>query len=240
MRDFFTATRATYGHTALKRWLLVKDKVGILNHYYLNYSIADPRSNLIQSTVFLTHRLEQSLTNCHFLKRFAKNNKASCSDAIPSEIYKHGGEILTHHLHHLFQKIWNAEEITQYLKDAKRVIWLTVATSEVLVSGKILAKVLLNRLQPLSESILPETQCGFQPTRGTADMIFAARQVQEKCLEQRRDLFFAFIDPTKAFDSVYRDALWGYLVRLGCPPKFVSLTRQLQENMKGCVLHDGD
>ena len=71
-------------------------------------------------------------------------------------------------------------------------------------------------------------------------MIFVARQVQEKCREQRRDLLFAFIDLTKALDSVNRDALWGCLVRLGCPPKFVYVTRQLHENMKGCVLHDGD
>ena len=84
------------------------------------------------------------------------------------------------------------------------------------VAGKILAKVLLNRLQPLLESILPETQCSFQPTCGTTDMIFAARQVQEKC-----DLYFAFIDLTKDLDSVNKDALWGCLARLGCLPKFV-------------------
>ena len=36
------------------------------------------------------------------------------------------------------------------------------------------------------------------------------------------------------------DALWGCLVRLGCPPKFVSITRQLHENMKRCVLQDSD
>ena len=61
-------------------------------------------------------------------------------------------------------------------------------------------------------------------THGTADMISAARQVQEKCRKQRRDLCFAFIDLTKALDSVNKDALWGRLARLGCPPKFVSVT----------------
>ena len=50
----------------------------------------------------------------------------------------------------------------------------------------------------------------------------------------------AFIDLTKAFDSVNREALWACLARLGCPPKFVSITRQLHEGMKGCVLYDGD
>ena len=36
------------------------------------------------------------------------------------------------------------------------------------------------------------------------------------------------------------DALWGCLARLGCSATFVYVTRQLHENMKGCVLHDGD
>ena len=44
----------------------------------------------------------------------------------------------------------------------------------------------------------------------------------------------------KAFDSVNREALWACLARLGGPPKFVSITRQLHEGMKGCVLYDGD
>ncbi len=69
---------------------------------------------------------------------------------------------------------------------------------------------------------------------------FSARQVQEKCREQGRDLCLAFIDLTNDFDSVNREAMWACLARLGCPPKFVSITRQLHEGMKGCVLSDGD
>ena len=33
-------------------------------------------------------------------------------------------------------------------------------------------------------------------------MIFAARQLQEKCQEQRCDLYTTFVDLTKAFDTV--------------------------------------
>ncbi|XP_038077350.1 uncharacterized protein LOC119745200 [Patiria miniata] len=39
-------------------------------------------------------------------------------------------------------------------------------------------------------------------------MIFAARQLQEKCQEQHCDLYVTFIDLTKAFDTVSRDGLW--------------------------------
>ena len=69
------------------------------------------------------------------------------------------------------------------------------------VPGKILPKVLLNLLQPLSESIILETQCGFRPGRNTKDMISSAQRLQEKCREQGRDICLAFIDLTKAFES---------------------------------------
>ncbi len=85
--------------------------------------------------------------------------------------------------------------------------------SLLLTTGKVLAHVLTNRLLPLSEEVLPESQCGFRPSRGTADMIFTARQLQEKCREQRQPLYMAFIDLTKAFDMVDRQALWSILSR---------------------------
>ena len=44
--------------------------------------------------------------------------------------------------------------------------------------------------------LLPESQCGFRGGRGTVDMIFAARQLQDKCQEQYDDLFITFIDLT--------------------------------------------
>ncbi|KAL8574199.1 hypothetical protein ACOMHN_053520 [Nucella lapillus] len=76
------------------------------------------------------------------------------------------------------------------------------------IAGKILARVILNRLiSNISENNLPEAQCGFRPGRCTIDMIFAVRQVQEKCREQNLDLHADFIDVTKAFDTVNRVAL---------------------------------
>ena len=47
-------------------------------------------------------------------------------------------------------------------------------------------------------------------------MIFAVRQLQEKCLEQRQDLYLLFIDLTKAFDTVSRPGVWSILSKLGC------------------------
>ena len=79
------------------------------------------------------------------------------------------------------------------------------------IAGKILAKVILNRLNKhLLDEVVPESQCGFRKNRGTVDMIFASKQIQEKCKEQNRDLYILFVDLTKAFDTVSRPGLLEY------------------------------
>ena len=90
------------------------------------------------------------------------------------------------------------------------------------IAGKILALVPINRLLPLSEDLLPESQCGFRTFRSTTDMIFVARQIQEKCQQQNKDLF---IDSAKAFESINREALWKVLSRFDCPANFITILR---------------
>ena len=86
-----------------------------------------------------------------------------------------------------------------------------------------MARVILNRLNAdFLEKVVCESQCGFCSGRGTTDMIFSARQLQEECHEQHIDPFIIFIDLVKAFDSVDRNGLWKILsklvvVRLGLP-----------------------
>lgn len=81
------------------------------------------------------------------------------------------------------------------------------------VAGKVLVKVMLQRLIN-NKSILPQSQCGFTKNWGTVDRIFRATQLQEKCGEQHQHLFVAFVDLSKALQTV--TLLWDIL-RFGCP-----------------------
>ena len=78
------------------------------------------------------------------------------------------------------------------------------------IAGKILARVQLNQLiEHLDQSgLLLESQCGFRKDRGTIDMIFTARQFQEKCQEQNVDFYMTFVHLTKVFDTVNGVGLW--------------------------------
>ena len=177
--------------------------------------------------------------------------KAPGSDAIPSEIYKVGGTQMTNTMTALFNTFWQLETVPQELKDATIVHLYKKkgnrqccdnhrGISLLPIAGKVLARVLLNRLNThLEQGLLPESQCGFRSGRGTIDMIFAARQLQEKCLEQHRAAFIAFVDLTKAFDTVCRDGLWQIMAKFGCPEKFVALVRSFHEGMMARVQGDG-
>nr|VZI43932.1 unnamed protein product [Spirometra erinaceieuropaei] len=136
------------------------------------------------------------------------SGKAPGSDAIPSEVCKHGGPQLMDRLTALFQEI----------------------------TGKIFARILLNRLNNhLERGLLPESQCGFRRHRGTTDMIFAAPQLQEKCQEMRTHLYSTFVDLTKAFDTVNREGLWKIMQKFGCPERFNQMVRQLHDAMMARV-----
>ncbi|BHF67756.1 hypothetical protein SprV_0301078500 [Sparganum proliferum] len=147
------------------------------------------------------------------------SGKAPESDAIPAEIYKHGGPQLMDHLTVLFQEMWRQGEVPQDFKDAtivhlhkrkgnRQLCDNHRGISLLSIAGKIFVRILLNRLNNnLEQGLLPESQCGFRRHRGTTEIIFAARQLQEKCQEMRTHLYFTFVDLTKAFDTVNREGL---------------------------------
>ena len=179
------------------------------------------------------------------------NRKAPGEDGIPAEIFKHGGDAIIKKLHQIFLQVWACEKVPTDWRDA---IFVTIfkkkgdstvcgnyrGISLLSVAGKIFAKLLLNRINDTVEKILPEAQCGFRKSRSTADMIFAARQIQEKCLEKDKDLYMVFIDLTKAYDTVSRDLLWQLLKRYGIPDKIINILESFHSGMEGKVSRQGE
>ena len=178
--------------------------------------------------------------------------KAPGADAIPAEVYKHTGPQLRDKMTQLMDVIWAQGTVPQEFKDAsiihlykrkgnRQVCDNHRGISLLCIAGKVLARILLNRLiEHLEQGLLPESQCGFRKEQGTTDMIFAARQLQEKCQEQNVDLYITFIDLTKAFDTVSREGLWKIMSKFGCPSKFIKVVRQFHDGMQAQVFDDGE
>ena len=71
-------------------------------------------------------------------------------------------------------------------------------------------------------------------------MVFAARQLKEKCQEQYQDLYTTVVDITKAFDAVSREGLWKIMAHFGYPDLFITIIRQIHNGMMARVLDDGE
>ena len=52
-------------------------------------------------------------------------------------------------------------------------------------------------------------QFGFMPGYGTARRLFHLRELQEKYLAKKKNLYFAFVDLKKAFDRECLGSLYG-------------------------------
>ena len=176
-----------------------------------------------------------------------KNRKSPGPDNIPPEVIKEGGYLLKRRLFQFITKIWEEEVIPQDLKDA---VIVTIykkkgdradcgnsrGISLLSIVGKVITSIMLHRLHMnLTEDIIPDSQYGFRKDRSTTDAIFIARQIQEKCREERKDLYMAFIDLSKAFDTVNREIMWLILEKFGVPQKFLTILRQFHDGMEARV-----
>ena len=69
-------------------------------------------------------------------------------------------------------------------------------------ASKIFSKVLQARLQQYVNWELPDTQAVFRKGKGTRDQIANIHWIIEKAWESQKNIYFSFIDYTKAFDCV--------------------------------------
>ena len=68
--------------------------------------------------------------------------------------------------------------------------------------SKVILQILQARLQQYVNNEIPDVQSGFRKGRGTRQHIVNIRWIIEKAREFQKNIYFCFIDYTKAFDCV--------------------------------------
>ena len=91
-------------------------------------------------------------------------------------------------------------------------------------------KILHARLQQYVNHELPDVQAGFRKDRGTRDQIANIQWVIKKSEEFQENIYFCFIDYTKAFDCVYHKKLWKILQDMGKLDHLTCLLRNLRSS----------
>ena len=128
-------------------------------------------------------------------------------------------------LHSICQQIWKTQQWPQDRKrcfhsNPQKPVPKNAQTTAQLYSFHIL-KVRLQIIQArLPQDVnreIPDVQAGFRKGRGNRDQIVNIRWIIRKAREFQKNIYFWFIDYTKAFDFVDHNKVWKILQEMRIP-----------------------
>ena len=90
-------------------------------------------------------------------------------------------------------------------------------------------------LQQYMNYELPDVQAGFTKGRGTRDQIANIHWIIPKAREFQKNIYFCFIDYTKAFDCVGHKKLWKILKEMGIWDHLTCLLRNLYAGQEAAI-----
>ena len=103
------------------------------------------------------------------------------------------------------------------------------------LASKVMLKILQVRLQQYMDQEPDFFQAGFRKGRGTRDQIANIHWITEKAREFQKNIYFCFIDYTKAFDCMDHNKLWKILKEMGIPDHLTCLLRNLYAGQEATV-----
>ena len=90
-------------------------------------------------------------------------------------------------------------------------------------ANKVMLKILQARLQQYMHCELPDVQAGFSKSRGARDQIADIHWITEEAREIQQNIYFCFIDNTKAFHN----KLWKILQEMGISEHLTCLLKSV-------------
>ena len=161
-------------------------------------------------------------------------------DGIPPELFQFLKEDVVKVLHSICQQIWKTQQWPQDWKvqfsfqSQRRAMPKNVQTTTRLHSdaSKVMLKILQTRLQQYMNRELPDVLAGFWKDRGTRGQIASICWIIEKARVFQKNIYFCFIDYTKAFDCVDHYKLWKILKEMGIPDNLTCLLKNCMQVKK--------
>ncbi len=170
-----------------------------------------------------------------------KTGKSVGLDQISGEMLKYAypviGDLITDIFSAVFEtgqypEAWKSTYITPLHKkgpkyDPANYRGLAIASC----FGKLYSIFLNNRLRKYMQDlgIAHEFQGGFVKGRRTVDNIFILNAVVDKAKAEKQEVYAAFVDMKKAYDTVDRSLLLGKMIELGAGEKFVEAIAALYQ-----------
>jgi hypothetical protein len=147
-----------------------------------------------------------------------KLNKAAGFDGIYPEFIKHAGPRVREWLARFYSDILDTTNIPKQFKRAKVIALLKPGKSGteaadycpislLSIPYKILERLILERIQPHIDEIIPVEQAGFRNNRSCEEQVLALTTLIEAGFQKKLKTSVAFIDLSAAYDTVWRHGL---------------------------------
>ena len=101
--------------------------------------------------------------------------------------------------------------------------------------SKIMLKILQDRPQQYVKQEIPNVEDGCRKGRGSRDQIANIHWIIEKKREFQKNIYFCFIDYTKALDCVDHQKLWKILKEMGILDHLTFLLRNVYAGQEATV-----
>lgn len=177
-----------------------------------------------------------------------KNGKASGPDKIQNEHIKFAGEEMVKRLTKMYNMIidekitpqkWGMSDIIiLHKKGEKSKIENYRPLNLGLTIEKIFAKIVARRIKKTLDEQQPKEQAGFRKNFSTIDNLFVINQIIEKSEEYGKNLYMAFIDYTKAFDSVKHNSVISSLIEQGMEKEYIEIIIEIYKKLRARVKTD--
>ena len=103
---------------------------------------------------------------------------------------------------------------------------------------KVFISIIASRVKNDLYASFPASQAAYQPGRGTIEQVIALEQIIEKSIEFNNPVHIAFIDFTKAFDSIKLDCLWKLLAKTSLNKKYIKLLKLTYDDSVATIKTD--
>ena len=172
-------------------------------------------------------------------------NKASGGNEIPAELFQILKDDAIKVLHSICQQIWKTH---QWPKDWKRSVFIPIpkkgnakeysnyhTTALMSHASEEMFKILHAGLQQYMNWEPPAVQAGFRKRQRNQRSNCQQCWIIQKAREFQKNVYFCFIDYTKAFDCVDHNKLWNILPEMGIPDHLTCLLRNLYAGQEATV-----
>ena len=102
-------------------------------------------------------------------------------------------------------------------------------------ASRVMLNILQARLQRYINCEIPDVQAGFRKGKGTRDQIASIHWIIKKARKFQENIYFCFIDYSKAFDCVDHKKLWKILREMGTPDHLTCLLRNVYAGQEATV-----